>query len=448
VICRIQTVDEILEQIHELTRDHSNWDNEIIQDINASGVWLETDGEVTNGQAIYVPKNKALREEIMDMLHTTPTAGHPGPEKMLEMIQRNYDWPGIKADVDKFVHGCNQCQRNKPSRTPKKWQLYPNPVAKYPWEQISWDLIGPLPESHGHNAILVIVDRYGKRAHFHPCRTTLTMEGAARIMLERVFRDHGLPRKVFSDLRSQFVSGFMAELYKKLGIKMNPSTAFHPQTDGQTEWVNQEIEKFLRMFVNYRQDDWEEWLPIGEFCYNDKKHSATGFTPFFLETSQHPWKGKISKEAPKRPEVQHFVEELERVRKQAETSLEKARKTMEKQNGKRKVPDFPDGTKVWLSAENIDTTRPSKKLDAKRYGPFKIVKKHHGRSYELDLPPQWKIHPIFHDHLLTKYTEPTADVQKKPDPPLPEVIGQSQEHEVEEILDSRYRYKKLQYLVK
>jgi hypothetical protein len=184
-------------------------------------------------------------------------------------------------------------------------------------------------------------------------------------MLERVFQDHGLPQKVFSDLGSQFVSGFMSELYKKLGIKMNSSTAFHPQTDEQTERVNQEIKKFLRMFINYRQDDWEEWLPIREFCYNDKKHSATGFTPFFLETGQHPWKGETSKEALKQPKVQHFMEELERVWKQAETSLEKAWKMMEKQNGKRKVPDFPDRIKVWLSAENIDTTWPSKKLDVK-----------------------------------------------------------------------------------
>jgi hypothetical protein len=206
----------------------------------------------------------------------------------------------------------------------QKWKLYPNPIAKYPWEQITWDIIGPLPESHRHNAILVIVDRYGKRAHFHPCWTTLTIEGAAQIMLEHMFRDHGLPRKVFSDLRSQFVSGFMAELYKKLRIKMNPSTTFHPQTEGQTERVNQEIEKFLRMFINYGQDDWEEWLPIGEFCYNDKKHSATGFTLFFLETGQHPWKGKTSKETLKRPEVQNFVEKLAKVQKQAETSLEKA----------------------------------------------------------------------------------------------------------------------------
>jgi hypothetical protein len=121
---------------------------------------------------------------------------------------------------------------------------------------------------------------------------------------------------------------------------------------------------------------------------------------------------------------------------------------MEKQNGKRKIPEFPDGTKVWLSAENIDTMWPSKKLDVKRYGPFKIVWKAHGRSYELNLPAQWKIHPIFHNHLLTQYTEPSAEVHKKPNPPLPEVIRQFEEYEVEEVLDSRYRYKKLQYLVK
>jgi hypothetical protein len=211
----------------------------------------------------------------------------------------------------------------------------------------------------------------------------------------------------------------MAELYKKLGIKMNPSTAFHPQTNGQTEQVNREIEKVLQTFINYRQDDWEEWLPIGEFCYNDKKHSATGFTLFYLETGQHPWKGEISKESPKCPEVQNFVEQLEHVQKQAKASLEKTQKTMEKQNSKQKISEFPDGTKVWLFTENIDMTQASKKLNAKQYGPFKIVKKHHGRSYELDLPPQWKIHPIFHDHLLTRYTEPSANIQKNPTRPCP-----------------------------
>jgi hypothetical protein len=107
-----------LDKIHELTKDRLTWDDEILQDVNAKRIWSEIDGEVTNGQAIYVPKNKALCEEIIDLLHTTPTAGHPRPEKTLEMIQRSYDWPHIRSDVDKFVRGCDQCQRNKPSRTP------------------------------------------------------------------------------------------------------------------------------------------------------------------------------------------------------------------------------------------------------------------------------------------------------------------------------------------
>jgi transposase InsO family protein len=117
--------------------------------------------------------------------------------------------------------------------------------------------------------ILVIVDRFSKKAYFLPCNTTITSQGVANLYRDHVFKEHGLPKKVISDRGSQFVSGFMKGLYQNLGIEANPSTAYHLQTDGQTEWVNQELEEYLRIYVNERQNDWVDWLPIAQFCHND-----------------------------------------------------------------------------------------------------------------------------------------------------------------------------------
>ena len=113
-------------------------------------------------------------------------------------------------------------------------------------------------------------------------------KGVAKNLWERVFKDTGLPRKVISDRGSQFISNFMKELCNQLGIKRNPSTAYHPQTDSQTERVNQEMEQYLRLYISYRQDDWAEWLPMVEFAHNNRQHSSTGKSPFFVNLGRHP----------------------------------------------------------------------------------------------------------------------------------------------------------------
>jgi transposase InsO family protein len=119
----------------------------------------------------------------------------------------------------------------------------------------------------------------------------VNLEGAAVDFCNKVFWYHGLPHKIISDRGPQFVSKFTKALYKLLGITGNPSTAYHPQTDGQTERVNQEIEQYLRIFINHRQNDWSKWLPLAEFAYNDNIHSSTGYSPFYLNLGFHSWKG-------------------------------------------------------------------------------------------------------------------------------------------------------------
>ena len=144
------------------------------------------------------------------------------------------------------------------------------------------DLVGPLPDSKGYNAILVIVEYLTKMKILIPTNTELSSTGTAILFRREVFRKHGLPKKVVSDRGPQFVSNFIKDLYRLLGIRGAPSTAYHPQTDGQTERSHQETEQFLAAFVNYRQDDWSDWLDIAEFTQNDHIHSATRNTPFYL----------------------------------------------------------------------------------------------------------------------------------------------------------------------
>ncbi|KAJ2966536.1 hypothetical protein NUW54_g13776 [Trametes sanguinea] len=153
-------------------------------------------------------------------------------------------------------------------------------------------MVGALPESEGHDAILNVVDLRSKQLIAIPCNVELSAEGWAQLFFQHVYRRKGLPRKVISDRGPQFVSRFLKALYELLGIKGNPSTPYHPQTDGQTERVNQEIEQYLRIFINHRQNDWVRWLPIAEFCYNDRVHASTGYSPFYLNSGRHPWKGR------------------------------------------------------------------------------------------------------------------------------------------------------------
>ena len=137
------------------------------------------------------------------------------------------------------------------------------------------DFIIELPDSEGHYVVMVVVDSITKRAHFIPTFTTITAAGTARLFIQHVWKHHGLPRKVVSDCGPQFVAEFTRELYRRLGIKLAATTAYHPQGDGQTERINQELEQYLRLFVNQWQDDWTDLLPLAEFQYNNHVHASS-----------------------------------------------------------------------------------------------------------------------------------------------------------------------------
>jgi len=189
-----------------------------------------------------VPKNC---EEILQLHHDDPIAGHTGHDKMFEQISQSGTWETLQEDIATYTKGCITCQEGKPNRGKQTGQMHPHQISPYPWHMILIDIIGPLPESKGFNAIMTIVDKRTKHLIFVPTNTTMTSEGWAQILINNVFKCFGLPQIVISDRGSTFVSKFIKEWYKILGIRGYPTTAYHPRADKQTERMNQEVEIFL-----------------------------------------------------------------------------------------------------------------------------------------------------------------------------------------------------------
>jgi len=169
----------------------------------------------------------------------------------------------------------NVCQQNKNCKEQPTGKLMPNSIPEKPWAHISADFITKLPLAQGYDSILVVVDWLTKMVHFIPTTEKTLAEGLARLFRDNMWKLHGLPESIILDRGPQFTAGLMRELNEILGIKSKLSMVFYPQTDGQTERVNQEIEQYLRMFIDHRQDQWPEWLGTTEFTYNNKTHLST-----------------------------------------------------------------------------------------------------------------------------------------------------------------------------
>jgi transposase InsO family protein len=417
-----------------------------------SAEWTLTDGVLFFRGKIYVPDHLELRRRITALCHDTKVAGHPGRWKTLELVSRNYWWPQMSRYIGKYVSTCDLCMRTKTQRHLPVGELHPLPVPDTPWDTISVDFIVELPESDSQDAIMVVVDSLTKRAHFLPTVTTLSAAGTARMFVRHVWKHHGLPRKVVSDRGPQFVAEFTRELYRTLGIEVAATTAYHPQGDGQTERVNQELEQYLRIFVGQRQDDWTDLLPLAEFQYNNHVHSSTQHPPFLLENGRLPRMGFEPRQPPSPVEsVNEFTERMKSTLEEAKSALTKSKDDMTRYYNQRRMaaPEYKPGDKVYLDASDISTTRPSRKLSHKRLGPFPVERKVGNSAYRLRLPPSMKrIHPVFNVVKLTPAPDDPIHGRQIQPPPLPEIVDGEEEWVVDKILDSRMINRKLRYLVK
>jgi hypothetical protein len=401
---------------------------------------------------VYVPDDDAIKLEILRQCHDSPIAGHLGQAKTFELVTRDFFWPRIRRFVKRYVSTCDTCARAKAPRHKPHGHLVSLPVPSRPWESISMDFIVGLPVSpSGSDAILVVVDRFSKMAHFSPTRTTADAPEIARLFLWNICRLHGFPSDIVSDRDKIFTSGFWRHFLALANIKPNMSTAFHPQTDGQTERVNQILEQYLRIFCNYQQDNWEELLPTAELAYNNSTHSSTGKSPFFANYGYHPTlPATVHAHALKssNPAAEELVKTLRDLHNQVTRDLADAAATQARFYNRKvkRAPPFKEGDQVWLLRRNIKTSRPSDKLDSKRLGPFPIKAKVGDAAYQLQLPRSMRIHPVFHVSLLEPF-RPNDIPGRVQDPPPPVVVDDHEEFEAQEVLDSRTRRGKLQYLV-
>ena len=414
------------------------------------------DGILFKRGLLWVPES--LQVELLQEVHDQPSSGHPGVSRTVELLKRHYYWPRFTETVKQYIRNCYPCKRSKTSRETKKGLLVPLSIPQRRWQDISMDFITGLPVSEKYNAICTIVDRLSKERHYVPCWSGdegLSAEEVMWILIWNVYRLHGLPDTIISDRGSQFVSTVWKQMCKRLGIKASLSTAYHPETDGQTERANQDVERTLRTYCNYMQDDWAKWIPMAEFSDNNNISASTTVTPFYLNKGFNPRMSfspdtstyETTRERLQAMTANDIADRMQEILEYARANLDRSQERMRKQADKsRKYIEFQEGQEVWLDSGDIHTERPSQKLEDKRLGPYKIIKKA-GASYELALPKSMRVHPVFStEKLYRNATDPLPG--QKQEPPKPVVVDGKDTYEVDDILDSRIYYGRLQYKVK
>jgi transposase InsO family protein len=420
-----------------------------------------TDGLLRYQQKVWIPED--LYSWICKEVHTQPMVGHPGIAKTLALLKRQYYWPRMDRTVARYISNCHECKRSKPTSDKYNRVLIPLPIPQQPWQDISMDFITHLPLSKGYDSVLVVTCRLTKQRHFIACSGKdhgTTSEETANLVIQQVVKLHGLPDTIVSDRGPQFVAEFWKHLCRILRIKSKLSTAFHPETDGQTEVENKELERYLRAYVAYQQDDWSQWLAMAEFAANNAPSATTKVSPFFANLGYYPRLSfdikpevkppRNAKEAIDRETAVQRATELKDLWAMLQDEIGLAQTRMEgfADAHRKPAPAYQVGDLVWLSARNIQTQRPTKKLDHKNLGPYKVLEKIGATSYRLQLPPSIRIHPVFHSNLLRlDPNDPLPGQHPEPAPPV--YVDGEEEYEVEQILDSRLygRAKKLQYRV-
>lgn len=456
------TIESSLLQAVRKAYEEDEWSRNIIADCSgsekASGKYMVRDGVLLDaGGRVVVPvKALELKKKILEECHDLPLGSHFGVSKTLAQVRKRFTWENISREVREYVTSCPSCQRNKSSTQRPIGLLHPLPVPERAWHTVTMDLITSLPRTRrGCDAIIVVVDKLTKWSIYIPTTTDVDAPSVAQLFFQHVVRQRGLPSMIISDRDPRFTSLFWKALWQQLGTRLHMSTAFHPQTDGQTERQNRTLEESLRAYVNIKQDDWDEHLICAELAYNCAVHSSTGYSPYYLNFGQEPHlpldlavqPAQVSNHAT----AANRIEELHRAVEEAKSALVRAQQRQAAYaNEDRREKVFQVGERVLLSSENLQLKdkEQTKKLLGKYIGPFPIVRVVSPVAYELSLPPTMRrLHPVFHVSKLKEYRDaagtqhPQRTGSEHTDRPPPEFVHEdgTEEYEVERIVAERQR---------
>ena len=343
--------------------------------------WHYDDGKLYFKNWLYIPKS--AQQDLVSAIHTSKTCRHGGIFCTLNLLQWDYWWPGMTIYICKYVASYTICQVNKVNTHPTIPALFSLPSdCICPFQQVSVDLITDLPPSRSFDSIMVIVDHgLMKGVILYPCNKTINVVGVAKLFFLHVFHHYGLYDRYISDQDPQFTSTFARELTCLLRYNLKLSSTYHPQTDGEMERVNQELETYLHIFCDEHPEKWADLLPMVEFPHNSIIHSVTNKLPFFLilgyEPRSYPPIGKTFIST-----LKTCLGELEESRKEALIAHEKAWRTIKEQISSKFYP-WKSGDKVWLEGKNLKLHYPSKKLAPRREEPFEIIQVISPMAYKL-----------------------------------------------------------------
>jgi hypothetical protein len=395
---------------------------------NAKGFSL-SNGLIKKEGRIWVGANSGLQTKLITTFHSSPVGGHSGIQATYQRLKKLFLWPGMKTAVAEFVQQCATCQAAKHEHCKYPGLLQPLPILAGAWQDISMDFIEGLPLSKGKNTILVVVDHFTKYAHFLPLKHPFSALQVAEVFLDQVAKLYGMSKSIVSDRDRVFTSNFWKTLFGRFHIPLNLSTTYHPQSDGQTERVNQCLEMYLRCAVSNTPSKWAVWLPLAQFWYNTCFHTSLQCSPHKALYGADPSYGLLPSLSEGDSEGQSAdAAEILKTRTFYSSILQhhlaRAQNHMKQiADSKRTFRTFAVGDSVYLKlqpyAQHSVVNRPCHKLAMKYFGPFVILERIGSVAYRLELPEASQVHPVFHVSQLKQFVPSSVPVFSE----LPDIVA-------------------------
>lgn len=424
VLAALIITPSLIERIKEAQKEDTTL-REIREKMMTSqvdGFQIHNDGSLWYQGRLCVPDEDDLRKEVLKEAHNSKMSIHPGSTKMYNDLKKNYWWSGMKRHIAEFVERCLVCQQVKAEHQRPGGLLLPLEVPEWKWEHITMDFVAGLPKTRsGNDVIWVIVDRLTKSAHFLPVSSEATVEKLVTLYVDNVVSLHGVPVSIISDRDSKFTSRFWAAYQRVMGTELRLSTAFHPQTDGQSERTIQTLEDMLRACALDFKGNWDSMVKLIEFSYNNSYHSAIKMAPFealYGRKCRSPvyW-DEVGERTITGPDlVEQTREKVKVIRDRLKAAQDRNKSWAD---SKRRHLEFAEGDKVYLKVsptKGVMRFGEKGKLSPRYIGPYEVLERIGTLAYRLALPPILaQVHNVFHVSQLRKYVpDPSHVLEPRP----------------------------------